>query len=85
MKILITAFDPFGGEKVNPAALAVSLLKENIAGASIIKLTVPTIFHKSIITVYEEIKKEKPDVVICVGQAGGRSHITVEKVCYQSK
>lgn len=80
MKILVTAFDPFGGEKVNPAALAVSLLKENIAGASIIKLTVPTIFNKSIATVYEEINKENPDVVICVGQAGGRSHITVEKV-----
>ncbi len=80
MKILVTAFDPFGGETINPAHLAVSLLKDNIAGASIIKLTVPTIFDQSINTVYDEIIKENPDIVLCVGQAGGRSHMTVEKV-----
>lgn len=80
MKILVTAFDPFGGETLNPAQLAVSLMKDKIAGASIIKLTVPTVFHKSITTVYEEIIKENPDIVICVGQAGGRSHMTIEKV-----
>lgn len=80
MKILVTAFDPFGGETLNPAQLAVSLMKDKIAGASIIKLTVPTVFYKSITTVYEEIIKENPDIVICVGQAGGRSHMTIEKV-----
>lgn len=80
MKILVTAFDPFGGETINPAQLAVSMLKDKIAGASIVKLTVPTVFHKSITTVYNEILTENPDVILCIGQAGGRSQITVEKV-----
>ena len=44
MKILVTGFDPFGGEKVNPAYEAVKLLPETIAGAEIIKLEIPTVF-----------------------------------------
>ena len=46
MKILVTAFDPFGGESVNPAYEAVKMLDDNIAGASIVKLEVPTVFRK---------------------------------------
>ena len=42
MKILVTGFDPFGGETVNPAYEAVKLLPDTIAGAQIIKLQVPT-------------------------------------------
>ena len=42
MKILITGFDPFGGESVNPAFEAVKLLPDTIAGAQIIKQEVPT-------------------------------------------
>lgn len=47
MKILITGFDPFGGESVNPACEAVKLLPDTIAGAEIIKLQVPTRFTLS--------------------------------------
>ena len=47
MKILITGFDPFGGETVNPAYEAVKLLPERIAGAEIVKLEIPTEFEKS--------------------------------------
>ena len=46
MKILITGFDPFGGESVNPAYEAVKLLPNTIAGAQIIKLQVPTRFAR---------------------------------------
>lgn len=80
MKILVTGFDPFGGEKVNPAYEAVKLLPDNIAGAEIIKLEVPTVFAKSSAVMEEKIKEVNPDIVLCVGQAGGRSHMTVEKV-----
>ena len=45
-KILITGFDPFGGEKINPAYEAVKLLPDQIAGAEVIKLEVPTVFGK---------------------------------------
>ena len=47
MKILVTGFDPFGGETVNPAYEAVKLLPDTIAGAQIIKLQVPTRFALS--------------------------------------
>ena len=80
MKILITAFDPFGGEKINPALEAIKLMGDEINGAEIIKLIVPTVFIKSINKAVESIKKEKPDVVLCIGQAGGRFGITPERI-----
>lgn len=80
MKILVTGFDPFGGESVNPAYEAVKKLPDEIQGAQIIKMEIPTVFSRSATVVEEGIKKYQPDVVINVGQAGGRSCVTVEKV-----
>jgi len=80
MKILVTGFDPFGGEKVNPSIEAVKLLPNTIAGADIIKVELPTVFGKSIEKLEEALEREKPDITICVGQAGGRSRISVERV-----
>jgi pyroglutamyl-peptidase len=80
MKILLTAFDPFGGDKVNPALEAVKLIPQRVAGAEILKLEVPTVFHKSIDKVASAIRAQKPDAVLCVGQAGGRFDLTPERV-----
>lgn len=80
MKILITGFDPFGNDTINPSYEAVKLLPNKILNAEIIKLEIPTVMTKSIDTVIEKIKETKPDVVINVGQAGGRFTITPEKV-----
>lgn len=80
MKILITGFDPFGGEKINPAWEAVKAMKDEINGASITKLMIPTVFHKSIKELDKAINELKPDAVICVGQAGGRIPVTIERV-----
>ncbi len=80
MKILVTGFDPFGGEKVNPAYEAVKLIPDKIAGSEIIKLEIPTVFTRSALVVEEAIKEHNPDVVLSIGQAGGRSSITVERV-----
>ena len=57
MKILLTAFDPFGGEPVNPAQKAVEAVSDVVAGAEVVKCIVPTVFGKSIETVYEAMKK----------------------------
>lgn len=73
MKILVTGFDPFGGETVNPAYEAVKLLPDTIAGAQIIKLQVPTRFALSCTVLEAAVNEHRPDAVICVGQAGGRS------------
>jgi len=80
MKILVTAFDPFGGEKINPALEAVKLMRDQIEGAEIVKLEIPTVFHKSIEKVKAAILSENPDVVLSIGQAGGRFEVTPERV-----
>ena len=78
--VLVTGFDPFGGEKVNPAYEAVRMLPDRIAGARVITLEIPTAFTRGPAAVERAIERERPDIVISVGQAGGRSAITVEKV-----
>lgn len=80
MKILLTAFDPFGEDIINPALEAVKLVADEIEGAEIIKLEVPTVFNKSIDTVAAKMAEVKPDVVLAIGQAGGRFGITPERV-----
>ena len=80
MKLLLTAFDPFGGDKVNPALEAVKLVSEKVRNVEVTKVEVPTVFRKSIATVAAAIAKEKPDAVLCIGQAGGRFGVTPERV-----
>lgn len=79
-KLLLTAFTPFDGEKINPALEAVKLVKDRIGNLLIVKLEVPTVFGKSIDTVREAIEREKPDFVLSIGQAGGRAEICPERV-----
>lgn len=80
MKVLVTGFEPFGGESVNPALEAVKMLKDEISGAKILKLELPTVFVKSKEILERALAEDRPDVVICVGQAGGRDKISVERV-----
>jgi len=80
MKVLVTGFEPFGGEKVNPSIESVKKLSNRIAGADIVKAEIPTVFYKSIKKLEELLEREKPDIVICVGQAGGRNRISIERV-----
>ena len=80
MKILVTGFDPFGGEKVNPALEAVKSLPSVIHGAEIRWVEIPTVFYKSAEILETEIVRYQPDVVLCIGQAGGRASLTPERV-----
>lgn len=80
MKILITGFDPFGGETTNPSIEAVKQISENIENVQIKKLELPTVFYKSGEILEEAIKDFGPEAIICVGQAGGRSGISLERV-----
>lgn len=80
MKILITGFDPFENETINPAWESIKLLPSIINKAEIIKLQLPTIFNDSIKILLDGIKKFKPEIVLCIGQAGKRFDITVERV-----
>ena len=80
MKILVTGFDPFGGEQVNPALEAVKSLPSVIHGAEIRWVEIPTVFYKSAEVLEAEINRYHPDVVLCIGQAGGRASLTPERV-----
>ena len=80
MKILLTAFDPFGGASINPALEAVKLVADRLPGVEIVKIEVPTVFGLSIRTVTEAMDRVKPDAVLCIGQAGGRPDLTPERI-----
>lgn len=79
-KVLITGFDPFGGQAVNPSWEAVRLLPDEIGDCRLIKLQLPTVFGKAAAKVLEEAAVQKPDVILSIGQAGGRKGITPEVV-----
>ena len=79
-KLLISGFEPFGGESINPSWEAVSMLPIEINGYQLTKLCLPVVFGeaaKKLIDVADEIG---PDVILCIGQAGGREAITPELV-----
>ncbi|MEG0286769.1 MULTISPECIES: pyroglutamyl-peptidase I [Vagococcus] len=80
MKILVTGFDPFGQDTMNPAIEAVKRLPDTIAGAEIIKLEIPTVFNKSAEVTREVMAKHDVDYVLNIGQAGGRFDLTPERV-----
>ena len=80
MKILLTAFEPFGGDTVNPAQEAVRLVPDEVAGAEIVKIDVPVVIGRSTETVRAAMEKYQPDAVLCIGQDGGRIGLTPERV-----
>ena len=79
MKIIVTGFDPFGGETINPSIECVKALPE-IEGVELIRLELPTVFKESAKRLNEVINDVKPDAVLSVGQAGGRPGITMERI-----
>lgn len=76
----MTGFEPFGGEAINPSLEVLKLLPKKIKDFEVITQQLPVVFGKSLEVLYAAIEKEKPDAVLCVGQAGGRKEITVERV-----
>ena len=80
MEILVTAFEPFGDEKINSALEAVSHLETKIGCHKIDRLILPTVFHDSANVIAKVLKSKNYDVALAIGQAGGRSEITPERV-----
>ena len=79
-KLLITGFDPFGGESLNPSWEAVKRLPDTVGNYELYKLQIPTIFgvaSKKVLNMAAEIK---PDLILCIGQAGGRAAVTPERI-----
>lgn len=78
--LLITGFDPFGGESINPSWEAVQRLPEEIGAYRLYKMQIPTRFGEAAEKVLETAREILPDAIISVGQAGGRKGITPEVV-----
>jgi pyroglutamyl-peptidase len=74
--ILLTGFEPFGSATSNPSGEIV----KQISGENIVTAILPVAYAKSAEQLLSLIEQHKPDVVICLGQAEGRTHITPEKV-----
>lgn len=79
-RILVTGFDPFGGEKINPAWEAVKLLPDRIKDMAVHKMEIPTVFGLAAERILTKAEQIRPDVILCVGQAGGRSAVTPERI-----
>ena len=79
--VLITGFEPFGGESVNPSWEVVSSLDNAIiGGCRVIARQLPCVFGESLAVLNAAIDALSPSLVLAVGQAGGRTDITVERV-----
>ena len=79
--VLVTGFDPFENEPINPSWEAVRTLDgQGIAGADIVARQLPTIFGESNKVLGKLLQTLQPDVVIAVGQAGGRAEMAIERV-----
>ncbi len=79
-KLLITGFEPFGGEEINPSWEAVSRLPECINDYQLYKLRLPVIFKEAAKRVIQVCDELYPDAILCIGQAGGRAAVTPELV-----
>ncbi|EHK9017666.1 pyroglutamyl-peptidase I [Vibrio vulnificus] len=80
-KILVTGFEPFGGESLNPSLELVKVLtQKERTNIEIIGCQVPVVRHQSISTVIEAIEQHEPELVFMIGQASGRAAITPERV-----
>ena len=78
--LLITGFEPFNNEVINPSWSAVERLPDVISGYELTKLCLPVVFGEAAKTVISVAEKIDPDVILCIGQAGGRSAVTPELV-----
>ena len=80
MKALVTGFEPFGGESVNASLEAVRRLPARIGALEVVAAELPTSYSRSLPVLEAAIARAKPDIVLCVGQAGGRAALCVERV-----
>ena len=80
-KVLVTGFDAFGGDAINPSWLAAKALHGRVVlGHTVVAAQLPTLFDASLQSLRALLKQHRPALVICVGQAGGRSALSLERV-----
>lgn len=80
-RVLVTGFEPFANQRVNPSELAVrALAGKTIAGRKVEIAILPVVFGDATAALRRALRRTKPELVICVGEAGGRAAITIERI-----
>jgi pyroglutamyl-peptidase len=80
MKALVTGFEPFGGDSVNPALEAALRLPRMLDALEIATRSLPSVFGQAIAALEDALIATRPDIVLCVGLAGGRTELSLERV-----
>jgi pyroglutamyl-peptidase len=80
MQALVTGFEPFGGDRVNPSFEALKRLPPRLGSLDIAARSLPVIYGAAIPALRAAIGESKPDIVLCVGLAGGRTELSLERV-----
>jgi pyroglutamyl-peptidase len=80
MKALVTGFEPFGGDRVNPSFEALRLLPSRLGAIDIATRALPVVYGAALTTLREAIAATGPDIVLSVGLAGGRTELSLERV-----
>jgi pyroglutamyl-peptidase len=80
MKALVTGFEPFGGDRVNPSLEALRRLPARLGTLDIATQALPVVYGQALPVLCEAIAVTKPDIVLCVGLAGGRPALSLERV-----
>jgi pyroglutamyl-peptidase len=78
--VLVTGFEPFGGEAINPSWEIAKALPKSISRHRIERIKVPTEFDRAITVTAKALDRVKPTIVLCLGQAGGRARLSLERV-----
>lgn len=79
--VLVTGFEPFGGETLNPSALvALSLDGKRIHEQAVVGRVLPCAFDTAPRLLREHLREHEPELVICLGEAGGRGALSLERV-----
>ncbi|MEV1026330.1 pyroglutamyl-peptidase I [Streptomyces sp. NPDC050264] len=80
-RVLLTGFEPFGGESVNPSWQAAELVAAAPPdGLAVTAVQLPCVFGESLTALRAAVERVRPELVLCLGQAGGRTGVTVERV-----
>jgi pyroglutamyl-peptidase len=80
MKALVTGFEPFGGDAVNPSFEALRLLPARLGALDVATTALPVVYGAALPALREAIAAAAPDIVLCVGLAGGRAELSLERV-----
>ena len=80
MQALVTGFEPFGGDRVNPSFEALKRLPAGLGGLAIATCSLPVVYGEALSVLRRALAHAAPDIVLCTGLAGGRAELSLERV-----